>query len=119
MSSGDHGAVKVEPCIYRRNNGRYAVRVRLSNTTEPRQTFDTLKEARKYRDEMRAARPKPQRKRTEAISGKANFHRTGYVPEDTLTHKNTLRSFIAEAPRSTVYRDGREFTLVALPEVLT
>jgi hypothetical protein len=120
VSSGEHGAIKVERCIYRRENGRYAAKCwrggRAGHTIS--QTFDTLAEAREFRDRIRKKSPKRHangRKIDWSVSGVRRIASTGYIPDDISEHRKLIRKQIASAPRKTIERDGKRFTVVLLP----
>ena len=94
---------RVEECIYYTQSGRFVVGVYL-NTVHKHGRFDTLSAARKFRDEIRAMRHS-----REERSGAPDFS-----ADDTIT-RNGVREILRSAPRKTITRDGREYTLVSLP----
>ena len=122
MSSGDHGAARIERSIWRRTGGTYGVMV-WNGSTNVRGSFKTLKEARKFREEIVQQRNRIKGRfgvvRDKNVFGIKHIHRTGYLSDDVIDHRTSLRNQIESAPRYTVYRDGREFTLITLPEVMT
>lgn len=103
MSGGDHGFEPVERNIRRRQGGTYAVAVSVDWETQ-RRSFGTLKEARAWRDEMIASRPK-------RMARRGNVSLSAHASE----RKENVRQVLAQAPRTTVERDGRVYTLISLP----
>jgi hypothetical protein len=116
----------IEPCIWRRGNGRYAVRVRTVSGRgglQVRRTFDTLRAARSFVKEATSARkPKvrPLRRNGRMVDpnehGVERISRTGSIPGDVLDARERQRQRLSEAPRETVRRGDQEFTLVRLPD---
>jgi hypothetical protein len=102
VSSGDHGAVRVETGIYRRKRGTYRVEVMRDYVTY-RRTFKTLDEARRFRDGIR--------------SGRMSVTGGMYAASDVVEERQCRRQAIRVAPRSKQVIDGREFTVVSLPDV--
>lgn len=102
MSSGDHGAVRVETGIFRRERGTYRVDVMKDYVTY-RRTFKTLTEARRFRDGIRSGRL--------AVTGGL------YAANDVVAERHSRRRAIRDAPRYKQVIDGREFTVVSLPDV--
>ena len=100
--------VKIEPCIEYTSGGRFVVEV-LLNTVVRRARFDTLSEAKRFRDDVRAMRPKRERKKKDSFTSRSDFHSA----DDTVT-KDMNRDLLAKAKRETVIRDGKEFTLIKL-----
>jgi hypothetical protein len=97
-------ASRIEPNIILRERGTYAVSVRVCGVERSR-SFASLEEARAWRDEQIASRPKREHR-----SGRPDI--SGHRTEE----RTTIRRLLAEAPRTTVVRDGREYTIVHLPE---
>lgn len=100
MSSGDHGAIRVETGIYRRQGGTYRVEVMRDYVTY-RRTFKTLEEARRFRNGIR--------------SGKLSVRGGLYAAMDVVSEKEIRRREIRSAPRTKKVINGREFTVVHLP----
>ncbi len=94
----------IEECISYTSSGRFEVRTRL-NTIYKSGLFDTLTDARRFRDELKAMRQEREHKRGSP----------DYSTEDTLT-RTSVREQLKKAPRTKVERDGRKFTLVSLPD---
>jgi hypothetical protein len=95
--------VKVEECIQRRACGTYYVRVR-GGGGEQRGTFKTLTEARTFRDKVIKGRPPRDRR----------DGRPGHSGDNT-SYRESVRQILAKSPRTTIERDGRQWTLVSLP----
>jgi hypothetical protein len=111
----------VEKGIWKRANGRYTVRVRGNGGRAGamiRKTFDTLKDAREFRNSASGKRlyTKNGRKIDWKVSGVRQINNTGYVPTDVLESRHQIKEIIANSPRKTVLRDGRKYTLVVLPD---
>ncbi len=89
----------IETCIRLTPSGRYEVQV-LLNALLRHGTFETLEEARKFRDEIRAQRPKREGTRSVALT----------------QQREEARELLAAASRKKIKRGGRVYTLIRLPE---
>ncbi len=89
----------IENCIRQTPGGRFEVQV-LLNALLRHNTFETLEEARKFRDEIRAQRPKREGRRSAAVT----------------EQRQEARELLALASRKKIKRDGQVFTLIRLPE---
>lgn len=105
MSGGDN-PVRVEKNIRRRQGGTYCVSVSV-DWEERRKSFETLEEARAWRDEMIASRPK---RRTR--------HGIPALSARNTADEDVRREVIASSPKSTRVINGRKFTVVHLPPTM-
>jgi hypothetical protein len=103
--------VRVEEGIHRRAGGTYAANVSIGNQTR-RASFKTLSEARAWRRELIAKRPPRERGYAKGVNA---LHMSTWEPEDTRREREQMREQILTAPRKTVKRAGKQFTLVQLP----
>lgn len=119
MEGGWNGK-KIEPNIYLRPSGRYFVHLSIRNKSV-KKTFDTLEEARSWRDEMRKTRPKRvyQSRFREFLpgSGVRTIHRSTWEPADYELDRAIIRNQLETAKRIPVEREGREFVVVELPYI--
>jgi hypothetical protein len=94
----------VEPLIYYTPAQKFQVRLRL-NTVYKQATFSTIGEARKWKEEALAMRPKRDKNR-----GKPDLsaHKT--------EQRATVKEILAKAPRTQVVIDDVEYTVVRLPD---
>ena len=104
MRRDEPGAVQVEPSILKRQGGTYAVSVG-ANWVIHRKSFPTLAEARAFKREIIASRKKREYRRGEIdLAG------------DVTEERQEIRKQIKSAPKTKVNREGRDFTLVKLPD---
>ena len=96
--------VLIESCIRRREGGTYSVQISV-NWEQKRKSFKTLTEARKWRDHIKAQRPKRE-KRNGAPSHKAEI----------TVRRQSVRQMLKTAPRSQREVNGRVFTVIHLPD---
>jgi len=89
----------IETCIRLTPGGRYEVQV-LLNALLRHNTFETMVEARKFRDEIRAQRQKREGTRSAAVT----------------QQRQEARELLEAAPRKKIKRGGQVYTLVRLPE---
>lgn len=93
----------IEPSISRRGQGLFRVAVRVQGVVQ-KASFQTIEEARYFRAEMQAQRPK----RIYGPKGQ------DLVAADTRKSRQATRELLEQAPRSEVEREGRVFTVVHL-----
>jgi hypothetical protein len=104
VANGRAGYRLIEELIYYTPSGKFQVRMRL-NTQYTQATFDTLAEAKRHREEVRAMRP-----HREVRRGKLDH--SAHKTEERETVKDSLK----KAPRTQVVIDDVEYTLVSLPD---
>lgn len=103
----------VERNIYRLPTGGYQIVVDMHGT-RVKERRPTLSEARTCRDFYHNQRGG--RKRDWNVTGMSFANKTGYLPDDVISHRNEIRGMIEKAKRSKVIREGREYTLLRLPD---
>ena len=101
--------------VYRRPSGTFYVKIVAGKRTHQK-SFSSLREAIAWRDEQRGNQTTPRRAFSVGINA---LHRSTWMPEDVREDHENARRQIASANRSTVERDGREFTVVHLPDATT
>lgn len=120
MSEAGWNGERVEQNIYRRSSGRYFVHLSVRNKSV-KKTFDTIEEARAWRDEQSRARPKRVYKsrglRRFVSGGISTLHRSTWEPADYEMDRQIIRDQLESANRVEVQRDGMEFTVIELPYI--
>lgn len=89
----------IETCIRISGSGRFEVQV-LLNACLRHGTFETIEEARAFRDDIQSQRPKREGNRSAAVT----------------EQREQARKLLASASRKRVKRDGKVFTLIRIPE---
>ena len=112
---GGWNGVRVAPGIFRRAGGTFNVAISVKNQTR-KASFPTLEQAIAWRDEQKGNRVPSRRAFSAGIGA---LHRSTWMPEDVREDHENARRQLASANRSTVERDGREFTVVHLPDATT
>lgn len=107
---------RVARSIFQRDIGTFQVKVAVNGKTH-RATFATLEEAVQWRDEMQRKRLPRMGNRFLPGTGVSTLHRSTWEPADYELDREAIRRQLSSGNRSTVERDGREFTLVELPYI--